>query len=107
MTPCSAPSRRGLAAVGLWDDAERRPSLTASARDVVAMAGRDEETVVASNKETEGQPGRRAAVIAALGDGWFCHGVPRATTVLTKMSSFLAQAMSARLCPFPAAISRR
>ena len=35
------------------------------------------------------------------------HGVPRATTVLAKMSSFLAQAMSARLCCFPAAMRRR
>ena len=34
------------------------------------------------------------------------HGVPRATTVLAKMSIFLAHATRARLCPFPAAVSR-
>src|SRR5712675_1839216 len=52
MTSCSPPSRRGLATAGCEAAAERRPSLTASARDVVAMADRDEETALRSNKET-------------------------------------------------------
>lgn len=34
------------------------------------------------------------------------HGVPRATIVLAKMRSFRAQATSATLCNFPAAIIR-
>src|SRR5712691_1669594 len=34
------------------------------------------------------------------------QGVPRSTTVLTKISSFLAQATSAALCSFPAALRR-
>src|SRR4051812_22145737 len=53
MTPCSPPSRRGLATAECVASSERRPSLTASARDVVVLAGRDEETVLQSNKETE------------------------------------------------------
>src|SRR5271165_6599288 len=52
MTPCSPPSRRGLATAECAAAAQRRPSLTASARDVVAKAGRDEETALWSNKET-------------------------------------------------------
>ena len=79
----------------------RRPSLTAAARVVGLAAGRDEETVLPSNKET-GHP----VAIAAPRGGCCCHSVRRATTVLMKMSSFLAQATSARLCCFPAAINR-
>lgn len=85
-----------------WDAMTRRPSLTAAARDVVQVAGRDEETALRSNKETRSY----AVVRAALSGGPSCHGVPRATTVLAKTSIFLAQATSARLCCFPAAISR-
>ena len=49
--------------------AERRPVLTVAAQGVVAMAGRDEETVLRPNKETRSD-GERA------GDfGWF--GEPR------------------------------
>src|ERR1700733_5412022 len=55
-----------------------------------------------SNKETRGYPVVRAAFSGAQS----CHGVPRATTVLAKMSIFLAQATSARLCSFPAAVNR-
>src|SRR5262249_59073502 len=52
MTPCSPPSRRGLEAVSLAARHERRPALTAAARGVEGRSGRDEETAVWSNQET-------------------------------------------------------
>ena len=38
MTPCSAPSRRGLSSPAFATSTERRPSLTAPARGVIATA---------------------------------------------------------------------
>lgn len=99
LTPCSRPSRRGLSRTEAVVTFERRPSLTAAVRGVLVTAGRDEETVPRSNKETV-QAGGAAAGASA------CQGVPLATTALMKMSSFLAQAISARLWPLPAAVSR-
>jgi len=80
--------------------------LTASARDVVVTAGRDEETVPVEQRNVRDQPVCGSAVAAMFGGGSWSHGIPRATMALMKISSFLAQAMSARLWPFPAAISR-
>lgn len=98
-----AAVKDGLAAVENEATQTRRPSLTAAARDVVGVAGRDEEMSLWSNKETDGYE----AVRAAFSGGRSPHGVPRATIVLAKTSIFLAQATSARLCSFPAATSRR
>jgi transposase len=52
VTPCSPPSRRGLANVQFVASTQRRPSLTAAARGVTDEAGRDEETALRSNQET-------------------------------------------------------
>ena len=98
-----AAVKDGLAASEIEAARIRRPSLTAAARDVVGVAGRDEETSLWSNKETDGYE----AVRVAFSGGRSCHGVPRATIVLAKTSIFRAQATSARLCSFPAAMSRR
>jgi hypothetical protein len=59
MTPCSPPSRRGLATAECCASSERRPSLTASARAVVVTAGRDEETVPGRTKKRPGSAGLR------------------------------------------------
>src|SRR5260370_22229321 len=67
MTPCSPPSRRGLSAAECEAPFERRPSLTASVRDVVGAAGRDEETVLRSNQETEFIRSRRLRRLGAAG----------------------------------------
>src|SRR5260370_42670630 len=67
MTPCSPPSRRGLSAAECEAPFERRPSLTASVRDVVGAAGRDEETVLRSNQETEFIRSRRLRRLGAGG----------------------------------------
>src|SRR6185312_14364951 len=53
MTPCSPPSRRGLATAERATRAERRPTLTASARGISAPAGRDEETACGRTKKRE------------------------------------------------------
>src|ERR1700675_517793 len=102
VTSCSPPSRHGLATAEFAGAAQQRPSLTASARDVVATAGRDEETSLWVEQRNEGYP----AFSAAFSGGQCSNGVPRATGVLAKMFIFLAQATSARLCSFPAAVSR-
>ena len=54
-----------------------------------------------------GGPDRPHEAANTDGDRELTHGVPRATTVLAKMSSFLAHAMRATLCGFPFAVSRR
>src|ERR1700737_5532837 len=54
MTSYSPTSRLGLAQAECEAAAKRRPSLTASARDVVVAGGRDEETGLRANKETLG-----------------------------------------------------
>src|SRR5882762_7859234 len=60
VTPCSPPSRRGLATMEFVAPARRRPSLTAAARGVTGpWQGRDEETALRSNKET-GQDRKKA-----------------------------------------------
>jgi hypothetical protein len=91
--------------------ATRRPSLTAAARGVLPKVGRDEETVAfgRTKKLTEGREFsaiRRLMFSCVQSAPCGCHAVPRATTVLAKMTSFLAQATSATLCSFPAAMSR-
>ena len=95
---------------GAWSTSSATASLDdVCARRHGAMAGRDEETVPRSNKETdEGlrDPASHHAAARTAGDLLLTHGVPRSTTVLTKISSFLAQAMSATLCSFPAAMRR-
>src|SRR5260370_35630625 len=112
MTVRLPPSRRGLSMPELVAPTQRRPALTASARTVLLQgAGRDEETVPRSNKETDeetlGDPVlSHAALLPTDGAMMLSHGVPRSTTGLTKMSNFLAQAMSATLSGFPAAVSR-
>src|SRR5258708_28959375 len=76
MTPCSPPSRRGLSAAECEAPFERRPSLTASARDVVGAAGRDEETVLRSNQETEFIRSRRLRRVEGGGAVTGCRAPP-------------------------------
>ena len=97
----------------VWENAERRPALTGvCARRHPRRPGRDEETACGQTKKLSGteraagEVFRTRRLIDQAGFGRAVHGVPRATTVLAKMSSFLAQAMSARLCSFPAALRR-
>src|SRR5262249_40100615 len=70
-------------------------------------AGRDEETALGSNQETIAGGRRVVALPSSPGVQWTvwcaCHGVPRATTALAKISSLRAQATTATLCSLPAA----
>jgi hypothetical protein len=80
----------------------QRPSLTVAARGVLPVAGRDEETVFPFGRTKKlTKEGRQGSVpsdfLCVQRTAWSCHGVPRATTALTKMTSFLAQATSATL----------
>src|SRR5258705_6640140 len=97
MTPCSPPSRRGLSAAECEAPFERRPSLTASARDVVGAAGRDEETVLRSNQETEFIRSRRLRRWGAGGFGSAPRPPPRGWK---KRKKFLGPRSTARVWPF-------
>jgi len=88
------------AAVGLWDDSgKRRPSLTASARDVVATAvgRRNGRRVEQRNGGSTRGAGLR--VIAALG-AWFWPRRATGNDRVDENEQLPGQAMSARLCPF-------
>ena len=95
---------------------ERRPALTTSVRSVtraVRSGRRNGPPIEQRNCEQTQtravgfEPALSIALIDQAGLDCAIQGVPRATTVLAKISSFLAQAMSARLCFLPAAVSRR
>src|SRR5215472_16187442 len=112
MTACSPSSRRSLVEVRACG----ARAATASLDDVCArrpgrwQVGTKKRYCGRTKKLTKGLAGpvrrRQAAARTAAADLLLTQGVPRATTVLTKISSFLAQAIRAALCSFPVAMSR-
>jgi transposase len=66
VTPCSPPSRRGLARARLVDPAERRPSLTAAARGVTGRGkvGTKKRPSDRTKKPNTNSPNRSASVQA-------------------------------------------
>src|SRR5262249_4426752 len=82
MTPCSPPSRRGLARPQRLSPPARRPALTASARGVPALAGRDEERRVTGPRDGiaalhRNPPPRRRWASARDAEDQFARGAQR------------------------------
>jgi hypothetical protein len=97
-----ADVKDGLAAAETWQQRATAILDVRCARRREAWQVGTKKRCFKSNKETKGYP----VIRAAFSGGRSCQGVPRATIVLAKTSIFRAQATSARLCSFPAAMRR-